>query len=104
VIRKAFIFQLKPGSESEYARRHNPIWPELESLLRDRGVTNYSIFLERATLKLFGYVEIKSVESWESIARTDVCRRWWAEMSELMETNDDLSPRSVDLEEVFHMD
>ena len=58
VIRKAFRMAVGPGGESEYERRHRPIWPELEAALLDHGVRTYSIFLDTATNDLFGYAEI----------------------------------------------
>lgn len=104
MIRKAFLMKLKPGCREEYERRHNPIWPELQAVLGEQGVHNYSIFLERGTDRLFAYCEIESVERWHQIAGMEVCRRWWAHMKDLMETNDDDSPRAETLKELFHLD
>jgi L-rhamnose mutarotase len=104
MIRKAFLMTLKPGHQDEYGRRHNPIWPELQEVLRRHGVRNYSIFLDRETDRLFAYAEIESEELWSKIAQTEVCRRWWAHMRDLMLTNDDNSPVAVNLDEVFHLD
>jgi L-rhamnose mutarotase len=104
MIRKAFIMTLRSGQEAEYHRRHNPIWPELQDVLKNHGVHNYSIFLDRDTGKLFGYVEIESEERWQQIAKTPECRRWWDSMSPLMECNSDASPVAVELHEMFHMD
>jgi L-rhamnose mutarotase len=104
MIRKAFLMTLKPGSQFEYERRHNPIWPELKSVLKQNGVRNYSIFLDHTTDRLFAYAEIESEEQWQMIARTEVCRNWWAHMKELMLTNADNSPVTVELDEVFHID
>ena len=104
MIRKAFLMTLKPGHQDEYERRHNPIWPELQEVLKRHGVSNYSIFLERASGRLFAYAEVESEELWQRIARTDACRRWWAHMKELMLTNPDDSPLAVSLDEVFHLD
>lgn len=105
MIRKAFQMTLKPGTEVEYERRHNPIWPELQAVLNDHGVRNYSIFLEPGGKRaLFAYAEIESEELWRRIADTDVCRRWWSYMKDLMLSNDDGSPVTVDLQEVFHID
>ena len=104
MIRKSFLMTLKPGTWIEYERRHNPIWPELQEVLKRHGVHNYSIFLDRSTDNLFAYVEIESEELWEQIAETDVCRRWWDFMKDLMLTNPDHSPLAVALDEVFHMD
>jgi len=103
VIRKAFVMILRPGCHEEYERRHNPIWPELEAVLKDHGVSNYSIFLDRNTNSLFAYAEIASEERWQQIAQTEVCQRWWAHMKDLMLTNPDNSPSASELDEVFHL-
>ena len=36
-IRKAFVMSVNAGAEAEYEMRHNPIWPELEKVLKDHG-------------------------------------------------------------------
>lgn len=92
------------GAEEEYERRHNPIWAELERTLKDHGASNYSIFLHPETRQLFGYVEIESEERWAAVASTDICRKWWKHMAEVMPTNPDNSPVSAPLREVFHID
>jgi len=104
MIRKAFLMRLKPGHQTEYERRHNPIWPELHAVLKAHGAHNYSIFLNAPTDKLFAYVEIESEERWQAIAQTEPCQRWWAHMRDLMETNADNSPLAIELNEVFHID
>ena len=104
MIRKAFIMSVNPGSENEYIRRHSPIWEDLQAVLKDHGVANYSIFLDESTNQLFGYTEVESEEKWRAIAETEPCRRWWAHMKDLMPTNADNSPISADLKEVFHID
>ncbi len=104
MIRKAFLMRLRPNQQTEYERRHNPIWPELEATLKAHGVHTYSIFLDRATDLLFAYAEIESEERWAAVASTEVCRRWWAFMKDLMPTNDDHSPVTVALDEVFHLE
>lgn len=101
--RIAFVLKLLPGDhEAEYERRHSPVWPELEEVFRQHGVLNYSIFLHRDTLQLFGYAEVESVEQWESIAETGACRKWWDYMSDIMEYHEDGTPKAVKLREVFH--
>jgi L-rhamnose mutarotase len=103
VIRKAFRMSVHAGREAEYERRHRPIWRELEDVLIAHGVHSYSIFLDASTQDLFGYAEIDSEERWAAIAGTDVCRRWWAFMKEIMPVNPDNSPISRELREVFHL-
>ena len=102
--RKAFVMSVNAGMEEEYERRHSPIWPELEALLEEHGVLNYSIFLHPETRQLFGYAEIEDEERWSAIANTAVCQRWWAFMKDIMPDNPDNSPVSRELKEVFHID
>ena len=104
MIRKAFVMSVHPGLEAEYRRRHSPIWPELEEVLKGHGVANYSIFLNPETRQLFGYAEIEDEAQWAAIAQTEVCRRWWAHMREMMPSNPDNSPVATGLDEVFHLD
>jgi L-rhamnose mutarotase len=75
-IRQAFVMSVHAGAEEEYEKRHNPIWPELEKVLKDYGVLNHSIFLHTKTHQPFGYAEIESEEHWASIALTEVWQRW----------------------------
>lgn len=91
------------GSETEYEKRHRPIWPELEAVLKSHGVHNYSIFLHAETRQLFGYVEIEDESRWAAIAQTAECQRWWKHMSPIMPSNPDHSPIGVELREVFHL-
>ena len=95
--------KLYPDKMEEYTKRHNPIWPDLETTLKEHGVHNYSIFLDSDTDTLFGYVEVESEEKWNAIAQTTVCKKWWSYMADIMEANPDYSPVSKDLEPLFYM-
>lgn len=103
MIRKAFVMTVRPDAHDEYRRRHDAIWPELAAVLRDHGVREYAIYLDRARSLLFACAQLESLERWEAIAQTPVCRRWWAFMRDIMATNPDDSPESDDLVEVFHL-
>jgi len=103
MIRKAFVMSVNAGQEAEYERRHRPIWKELEEVLKAHGVHSYSIFLHPQTRQLFGYAELEDEKRWTAIASTDVCRRWWGHMKEVMPSNPDNSPVSLELREVFHL-
>lgn len=104
MIRKAFRMSINPGQEAEYERRHSPIWLELKEVLISHGVRVYSIFLDPQTRDLFAYVEIEDEARWNAIAETEVCRRWWRYMREIMPSNADDSPVSQELREVFHVE
>jgi len=103
MIRKAFRMSVDPKQHAEYERRHNPIWRELEDALVAHGVQSYSIFLDAVTSDLFGYAEIEDEGRWNAIASTEVCRRWWRHMREIMPSNPDDSPISRELRPVFHL-
>ena len=104
MIRKAFVMQVHPDRHEEYEKRHNPIWPELEALLKEHGVHNYSIFLHPETHQLFAYAEIEDEARWNAIAQTEICQKWWVHMGDIMPSNPDHSPVAENLREVFHID
>ena len=109
---KTFKMKLYPGMEEEYERRHNELWPEMIDMIHAHGGRNYTIALDPDTLTLFGYIEIDDpeLEGLEATgalgagADTAINRKWWDFMADIMETNEDNSPVSVDLPVLFHMD
>ncbi len=101
---KGFKMKLFDGMAAEYEKRHNALWPEMKEMIHEYGGKNYSIFLDSETNVLFGYIEIESEERWAQSADTAICRKWWHYMADIMETNSDESPVSVDLQPVFHLD
>ena len=103
MIHKAFLMTVNPDMHKEYERRHNPIWRDLEDVLKSHGVHNYNIFLNPENSQLFAYVEIENQELWEIIAQTEPCQRWWAFMKDIMPSNPDNSPKSTELKRVFFL-
>ncbi|MNC17322.1 L-rhamnose mutarotase [compost metagenome] len=103
MIRKAIMMKVFKGCQEEYSRRHDELWPEMESMLLEHGVQTYSIFLDAGTDTLFAYLEIADENLWEKSSDTEICRKWWDYMKDIMETNPDHSPVSINLPEVFHL-
>lgn len=101
--RIAFKMQLHKGFEEEYKKRHDEIWPELQQLLKQTGISEYSIFLEESTGALFGVLKIKDASLLDQLPSHPVMQRWWVYMKDIMESNPDNSPVSVPLKEVFYM-
>ena len=101
--RHAFVMYLNPGCEEEYRRRHDAIWPELAELLRQSGISNYSIHLDPRTLTLYGYLERSSGHAMDALPGHPVMRRWWEHMKDIMRTNPDGSPVADPLEEMFYL-
>lgn len=101
--RVAFKMQLKPGHEEEYKRRHDHIWPELSDLLRQAGVSDYSIFLDEDTLALFAVQTVAEENRLADLPSAAIMRKWWDYMADIMETNPDHSPVAIPLQQVFYL-
>jgi L-rhamnose mutarotase len=103
MIIKGFKMKLKPGFEAEYKKRHDEIWPGLLQLLKDAGISDYSIFLDKETNILFAVQKLTDDNKNDELPKTEIMKKWWDYMADIMEVNPDNSPVAVDLEQVFHM-
>jgi L-rhamnose mutarotase len=99
----AFKMRLNPGMRAEYQRRHDEIWPELVSLLKDAGVSDYSIHLDEDTNTLIGVLWRTDDHKMDDLPSHPVMRRWWDHMADIMETQADNKPVVTPLPSVFHM-
>ena len=96
--------KLYPGFREEYIKRHSVIWPELVRLLKNEGIANYSIFLDTETNTLFAYQEQSGTNSSQDLGKTEIVKKWWKFMADIMVTNPDHSPVTIPLEQVFFME
>jgi L-rhamnose mutarotase len=101
--RVAFKMKLFPGNKEAYQQRHDAIWPELVQLLQDTGISEYSIFLDEESNTLLGVLQVADKAALDALPQQPVMQKWWAHMSDLMETNGDGSPVSIPLQEVFYL-
>lgn len=99
----AFRMQLKRGFEEEYERRHREIWPEMERVLREAGVSEYRVFLDPETNALFAVQTVQEGQSSQDLAFHPVVIKWWKYMADIMETNEDFSPVTVPLKEMYYL-
>jgi L-rhamnose mutarotase len=95
---------LNEGQKEEYIKRHDEIWPELKKLLKGAGVSEYSIFLDEETNTLFAFQKVGSEGGSQNLGQTEIVKKWWAFMADIMKTNPDNSPVTVALKEVFYME
>lgn len=102
--RVAFKMFLNKGSEVEYKKRHDAIWPEIKDLLKETGIAHYSIFLDEETSTLFGVLECYDEDRYQNLAQESVMQKWWDFMKDLMQTNADHSPKSINLKELFYLE
>ncbi|SEA46520.1 L-rhamnose mutarotase [Pedobacter hartonius] len=102
-MKAAFKMKLKPGFAAEYQKRHDEIWPEISALLKENGISDYTIFLDEETNILFAVQQVSRQGSQE-LGQKEIIQKWWAYMADIMETNPDHSPVAVSLKRVFHLD
>ena len=101
--RTAFRMQLKPGMLAEYRAAHDAIWPELAELLRQSGISDYSIFHDAESNALFAILTLAEPNQRETLPQHPVMQHWWQAMAPLMETHPDSRPMEWPLEQVFHL-
>lgn len=101
--RLAFKMKLNKGFEDEYQKRHDKLWPELESLLKIAGICEYSIFLDEETNILFAVLKAEDPSALDNLPLNPIMQKWWAYMKDIMECNPDDSPVSIPLKEVFYL-
>jgi L-rhamnose mutarotase len=99
----AFKMLLNPGCEAEYLKRHDQIWPELVTLLKDAGIKDYSIHLDPDTNTLFGVLWRRDDHGMDTLPETEIMQKWWTYMADLMQTYPDNAPVAIPLRTMFHM-
>ena len=101
--RIAFRMNLNPGQAAEYVKRHDEVFPELLKALKDAGVSDYSIWLDPEDHHLFGILTRSEANTLDQLPETEIVKRWWALMRDIMDSHSDNSPVQVPLKLVFYM-
>ncbi len=101
--RVAFTMRIRPGTQEEYRRRHQAVWPELLADLTAAGCRNYSIYLRGEDL--FAYMEVEDFSAYlQKMAASEASRRWEEQMSDILIRDlDSATGFPPTLEEVFHL-
>lgn len=99
----AFKMKLLAGNEEEYLHRHQEIWPKLAELLKQNGISEYSIFLDPETLDLFAVQTLNEHYNELTLREHPIMKEWWEYMKDLMEINADYSPKTFPLKQVFYL-
>ena len=99
----AFRMNLFAGQAAEYRRRHDAIFPELKAALKDAGVSDYSIWLDAEANHLFGILTLSDDNTLDALPETEIMKRWWAHMADIMATDADNVPVQIPLQRVFYL-
>jgi L-rhamnose mutarotase len=96
---------LKPERVDDYLAAHETVWPEMLDALRETGWRDYSLFVDRTTGLVVGYLETDDFEAAQAaMNEREVNARWQAGMAEFFA--EEAAPDSTmkPLTEYFHLD
>jgi L-rhamnose mutarotase len=108
------IIRLRPSSLSAYKALHAAAWPAVLRQIKDCHISDYSIYLDEASMTLFATLKYDG-DDWEAdmaaMRANPEVRRWWELTDAMQETLVEGSTGSVDakgwwrdLEEIFRVD
>ena len=102
--RIAFLLRLREGAEAAYDAAHAHVWPEMLALLKQSGISEYSIFRRDQLLILTMHVE-NFEETWARIEADPVNTRWQRAMAPYFAPLDPPRPgeRFPMMREIFFM-
>ncbi len=101
--RIAFRMTLFPGQAAEYRKRHDEIFPELVTALKDAGISDYSIWLDPESNHLFGILTRSDDHKMDVLPNSEIVKRWWAHMRDIMATDADNVPVQIPMKRVFYL-
>ena len=99
--RIAFRMILYPGHAAEYEKRHDEIFPELADALKQAGISDYTIWHDPESNHLFGILTRTDDHTMDALPDTEIMKRWWAHMADIMETDENNVPTQIPLKQVF---
>ena len=107
VTRYGSVIRVKPEKLEEYKALHAHPWPEVNRMLKEVNIRNYSIFYRDGYL--FSYFEYTGTDfeaDMEKMARDSVTREWWKLTDPCQEPVESAGEGIwwADMEEVYHLD
>lgn len=102
--RICFTFEIFEGKEAEYKKRHDEIWPELVTAIKDSGFKNYSLF--RKGLQVVAYVEVEpDVETaFAKLGKYEANAKWGEWFRDVIVNLTDSQGNLILMKEVWHLD
>lgn len=103
--RVAWKGRILPGKKEEYIKRHNNIWPEMKEVLKEAGISNYTIWTDGDIL--FGYYECEFGKEFANKVQVDspIVKKWEEYMKDVLlfeEIDEDAA--QPQLEQVFFLE
>jgi L-rhamnose mutarotase len=102
--RLCHTFQVVPGREEEYVRRHVEIWPEMVEAMKDAGFADYTLFRRGTEVVAVCECHPDVATCFARFAERDVGERWQASMQGLVVGLTDERGELVRFDEDWHLD
>jgi L-rhamnose mutarotase len=102
--RLCYVFELAPGQEEEYLRRHAEVWPEVIDAIKDAGFANYSLFKRGREVYAYAECEPDVATAMARLEATEVNARWSEFIRSVMVRAVDESGRLLVADEIWHLD
>ncbi len=93
MIRMGQMMGIKPEGLAEYAHLHANPWPEVNAMIKECNIQNYSIF-QRGDI-MFAYFEYVGDDfdaDMAKMAADPTTQKWWATVKPLMNPLEDREP------------
>ena len=102
--RLCYTFDIAPGLEAEYERRHAEVWPELVAALQDAGFSNYSLFRRGDGGDRLRGVRVDGAGGSCQARGEEVNARWSTYIRSMMSRSVDEEGRFFRSDEIWHLD
>ena len=107
VKRYGWVIQVKPDKLNYYKELHANPWPQVNKMLKECNIQNYSIYYRDGLL--FSYLEYTGTDfdaDMEKMAADSTTQRWWKETDPCQKPVETAKEGVwwADLEEVYHLD
>lgn len=107
VKRYGWVIKVKPEKLDYYKELHANPWPEVNAMLKECNIQNYSIYYRDGLL--FSYLEYTGTDfdaDMKKMAADPMTQKWWKETDPCQEPVDSAKEGVwwADMEEVYHLD
>ena len=102
--RFCFTFEINPGTEDEYQRRHAEMWPDMAAAITESGIHNYTLFRRGLTITAYCECEPDAATAFARLAETEVNVRWGEYFGDLIARIVDEDGELIVSQEVWHQE
>ena len=107
VTRYGWVIKVKPEKLEEYKALHAEPWPDVDNMLKQCNIRNYSIYYHDGYL--FSYLEYTGIDfenDMEKMAEDSLTQAWWR-LTDPCQYPVESAAEGVwwaDMEEIYHLD